>query len=361
MNLALTKSEEQLRQIAENLEPLLWMYSHDGKPIYMSPMFEKVWGIPVEDWYADGKVFLNAVHPDDRERVKSAVKNLFTDNISYDLEYRIIHSKSIKIIHDRAFPIIDKSGKVYRIAGIAEDITERKQEQQKTLKAMERLSEIGELATSIVHEVRNPLTTVLMGLSFFDRMELPNSAKKRLILAQEEAERLKRLLNEILLYAKPEVIKPEPIDLNQLTLDLIENITATNVTTQGVDKKQICFNSLLEPIIITADKDKLKQVLINLFQNAWDAVTESEEISVQISSMAISQQVCIQVKNKGLPIPPELLPNLTKPFFTTKPNGNGLGLSIVSELADIYGGRLHLEDSPIGGLRARLVLPAAPL
>ncbi len=353
MNLVLKKSEEELRQIAENLEPLLWMYSYSGEPIYMSPMFERVWGIPIMEWYADGKVFLNAIHPDDRARVSAAFNSMFTNNISYDLEYRIIHPESIKIIHDRAFPIIDESGKVYRVAGIAEDITKRQQEQKQTIKALERLSEIGELATSIVHEVRNPLTTVMMGLNYFDRLELPVNAKKRLTLALDEAERLKRLLNEILDYARSEVIRPEPIDLNQLTLELIENITTTHVA----DRKQIRFNSLPEPIIISADKDKLKQVLINLLQNAWDAVSESEEISVQISSSIISEQVCIQIKNGGLPIPPELLPKLTMPFFTTKPHGSGLGLAIVKKIVDAHNGKLKIESSAIAGTVIIVELP----
>ncbi len=357
MNLILQKSEEQLRQIAENLEPLLWMYSHKGEPIYMSPMFEKIWGIPLNQWYADGKICLNAVHPGDRERVAIAFNDLFTDNINYDLEYRIVHGEKVKIIHDRAFPIIDLSGNIYRIAGIAEDITERQQEQQRTIKAMERLSEIGELATSIVHEVRNPLTTVLMGLTFFERMELPQNARKRLMLALEEAERIKRLLNEILLYAKPIMIQTELIDLNKLTLDLIENISRTQIATG----KEIVFSPLPEPPIVSADLDKLKQILINLLQNACEAVIEGEKISVQLSLLNISHQVCLQVQNGGLPIPPEILPKLTNPFFTTKPSGNGLGLAIVKKIVEAHNGNLRIESSAIAGTVVSVELPLAPV
>ena len=353
---ALRKSEEQLRQIAENLEPLVWMYSHDGQPIYMSPMFEKVWGIPIEKWYADGTVCLNAIHPEDRETVSIAFKRMFTHNDNYNLEYQIIRpDRSIRIIRDRAFPIVDESGKVYRIAGIAEDITDRQQEQQRTIKAMERLSEIGELATTIVHEVRNPLTTVMMGLNFFERMELSENARKRLMLALEEAERLKKLLNEILLYAKHEVIQSAVVDLNQLTLKVVENIAST----QDAIGKQICFEPLPEPILISGDKDKLKQVLINLLQNACEAVTAGEKISVYFSSLTSSQQICLHIHNSGDPIPAEFLPNLTKPFMTTKPSGNGLGLAIVKKIVEAHGGKLEIESSAIAGTIVSVQLPRA--
>ncbi|GBO55398.1 two-component sensor histidine kinase [Pseudanabaena sp. lw0831] len=353
---ALQKSEEQLRLIAENLEPLVWMYSHDRKPIYMSPMFEKVWGIPIEQWYEDGAVCLNAVIPEDRERISIAFKKVFLDGGNYDLEYRIVRPDgSLRIIRDQAFPIIDKNGQIYRVAGIAEDITERQQEQQRTIKTMERLSEIGELAATIVHEVRNPLTTVMMGLDFFHRMELSENARKRLTLALDEAERLKRLLNEILLYAKHEVIQVIPIDMNELTLELIKNISSTQVAIG----KQIGFEAMPEPLIIFGDKDKLTQVLINLLQNACEAVPEGEKISVSFSSLISSRQICMQVQNRGTPIPSELLPNLTKPFITTKPSGNGLGLAIVKKIVEAHGGILEIESSPIAGTIVSVLLPIA--
>lgn len=351
---ALRESEEQLRQIAENLEPLVWMYSQDGKPIYMSPMFEKMWGIPIEKWYADGKVCLNAIHPEDRKHVSDTFQKVFTQNGNYNLEYRIIRPDgSIRIIRDRAFPIIDDAGKIYRVAGIAEDITERQQEQQRSLKAMERLSEIGELATTIVHEVRNPLTTILMGLNFFQRIDLAENAKKRLMLALEEGERLKRLLNEILLYSRQEVIQQEPIDLNELTLDLITNISSM----QDAVGKQICFTPFSEPIIVFGDRDKLTQVLINLMQNACEAVSDGEKIQVYFSFLTSSRQICIQVQNGGFPIPSELLPNVTKPFMTTKPSGNGLGLAIVKKIVEAHGGRLEIESSSLVGTIISVILP----
>ncbi|AFY75101.1 PAS domain S-box [Synechococcus sp. PCC 7502] len=354
VELSLRNSEEQLRQIAENLKPVVWMYSRNHEPIYISPMFEKVWGIPTEQWYHDGAICLKAVHPEDRDFVSLAFTNVFTADTTYDLEYRIIRPDGeIRIIHDQAFPIVDETGSIYRVAGIAEDITERQQEQQRTIKAMERLSEIGELATRIVHEVRNPLTTVLMGLNYFERMELSENAQKRLTLALDEAERLKRLLNEILTYARHEVIQPEPLDLNQLTLNLVNNTS----NSQLAIGKYISFMPLSQPLVIVADMNKLKQVIINLLQNACEAVTENGKILVKIMALTDSYQVCLQIENNGAPIPSEVLPKLTKPFFTTKPSGTGLGLAIVKKIVEAHDGKLEIESSAINGTVVRVILP----
>ncbi|PZO36667.1 MAG: histidine kinase [Pseudanabaena frigida] len=351
---ALKESEMQLRQIAENLGSMLWLYSSDGEPIYISPIFESIWGVASELIFADSKACLKAVHLEDRDRVAEAFKSLFTDNHNYDHEYRIIRpDDSVRTIHNRSFSIFDKTGKIYRIAGIAEDITERQQEQQRMIKAMERLSEIGELAATIIHEVRNPLTTVLMGLNYFYRMELPEDARKRLMLALDEAERLKRLLNEILLYAKHEVIQPVPVDMNKLSMELIENISSTQVAIG----KQIVFEEMPESLIIFGDKDKLTQVLINLLQNACEAVPEGEKISVNFSSLTSSRQICLQVQNRGTPIPADILPNLTKPFMTTKTDGNGLGLAIVKKIVEAHGGELVIESSAIAGTIVMVLLP----
>lgn len=222
---------------------------------------------------------------------------------------------------------------------------------------MERLSEIGELATSIVHEVRNPLTTVLMGLNFFQRMELSENAQKRLTLALEEGERLKRLLNEILLYAKHETIQTSFVDINKLIRDVIENISIS----QFAIRKQIHFEPLPETAIVCGDKDKLKQVTINLLQNACEAVADGGEISVFLSSPIDSNQICIQFKNGGEPIAPEMLSKITKPFFTTKPSGNGLGLAIVKKIADAHGGKLEIESSAISGTIVSMFLPIMAL
>ncbi|MBL1179119.1 PAS domain S-box protein [Pantanalinema sp. GBBB05] len=351
----LRQSEEQLRQIAENLEQVFWISSADGQPIYISPAFEKVWRQPIANWYNDPDFRWKVIHPDDRDRVYDAYYHGCSSH--FDEEYRMIcPNGSVRIIRDQAFPIRDEAAQIYRIAGIAEDITERKRAEQEMLKAIASLAEVGELAAMIVHEIRNPLTTVLMGLNSFKRLELPAAQRERLLLSLEEAERLSNLLKEILLYAKPQTLQRSPLELNQFITESLEAIR----TMPFALNRRIELRLSPHPVTILGDRDKLKQVFINLLGNACDAITEGETVTWVVTPDDVNHQVAVQVHNGGTPIAVEILPKLTKPFYTTKATGTGLGLAIVKRIVQSHDGDLIITSSPEAGTWVNVRLPLIP-
>jgi len=124
---ALRESEARFRQLAENIREVFWMTDPEkNRMIYISPGYEEIWGRTCESLYAAPRAWLEAIHPEDRDRVLQAA---LTKQVTgtYNEEYRIVRPDgSVRWIWDRAFPVRDASGQVYRIAGIAEDITERK-------------------------------------------------------------------------------------------------------------------------------------------------------------------------------------------------------------------------------------------
>ena len=125
---ALQDSEERFRQLADNIREVFWMSTPDkSKMIYVSPVYEEIWGQSCSSLYASPRNWIDAIHPDDRKNVaESALTKQATGE--YDEVYRIIRPDgSIRWIQDRAFPIRDASGKIYRIVGIADDITKRKE------------------------------------------------------------------------------------------------------------------------------------------------------------------------------------------------------------------------------------------
>jgi PAS domain S-box-containing protein len=123
---ALRENEERFRQLAENIQEVFWLCNPDITEIfYISPAYEQIWGHTCQSLYEAPQSFLEAIHPEERQQVMSAV--LAQIQTGFDLEFRIVRPDgSIRWVRDRAFPIQDGSGQVYRIAGIAEDITERK-------------------------------------------------------------------------------------------------------------------------------------------------------------------------------------------------------------------------------------------
>jgi PAS domain S-box-containing protein len=356
---ALRESEEQLRQIAENMDQILWLYTHNqhcdrSQPIYINSAFECIWGQPRAAWYTNPNIWVDSIHPDDRDRVVTAFNQAATTK--FNEEYRIIRADgSVRIIQDQAFPIRDESGRVYRLAGIAEDITERKQAEQERLKAIASLAEVGELAAMIVHEVRNPLTTILMGLNSFKRMDLSSSAKERLELALQEAERLRQLLNEILLYAKPQALNCSALELNQFITELLGPIR----TMPSAMQRHIKFIPAPHSITIWGDRDKLKQVFINLIDNACEAIDVDEIVTWTIEPTSTKEHVYVRVHNGGPSIPPDIIPKLTKPFYTTKSCGTGLGLAIVKRIIDTHAGELTIDSSSERGTTISVKLAIA--
>jgi len=217
----------------------------------------------------------------------------------------------------------------------------------------ERLAAIGEFASMIVHEIRNPVTTILMGLNYFKRTYLSFQDQERVTLALEEAHRLQNLLKEILLYAKPQILELENLEINKLVQEMLIHLGEM----PEVQERKLNFIPASKAINIQVDKDKFKQVLINLVRNACEAIEPGEEVTCKIESNADSNQVYLSIHNGGNPIPSEILPKLTQPFCSTKPEGTGLGLAIVQRIVAAHGGSLSIESNQIIGTIVKIVLP----
>jgi PAS domain S-box-containing protein len=143
---ALRESEERFRQMAENMQEVFWMKSiHDERILYVSSSYEEVWGRTCESLYAVSRSFLDAIHPDDRDRVMAALPKQVDGE--YNLEYRVIQPNgNIRWIWDKAFPIHNIMGEVYRVVGVAQDITERKQSQELLRQQAERERLLGAIS-----------------------------------------------------------------------------------------------------------------------------------------------------------------------------------------------------------------------
>lgn len=233
--------------------------------------------------------------------------------------------------------------------------TEELQVAQAKLVEQERLAAIGEFAACIIHEIRNPFTTMKMGLNFFQKLDLSAPAKERLSLAIDEANRLERLLKEILLYAKPQTLQLEKIDINELISEMLPSLQDMP---EAVERK-IEFSPVITAARVECDKDKLKQVLINLVRNAFEAVAQGDTVRLQVDSNVNLNQVCINVHNGGEPIPPDILRKLTQPFYSTKYSGTGLGLAISKRIVEVYSGHMLIQSNAAEGTTISVRLPMA--
>ncbi|MBE9135860.1 PAS domain S-box protein [Nodosilinea sp. LEGE 07088] len=246
---------------------------------------------------------------------------------------------------------LDTNGDCYCLA-LVRDISDRKVSEA----AQARLAEIGELAAMIVHEVRSPLTTVMLGLESFRSLELPERFQTRLDLALEESERLQKLLNEILMYSRDPALEAEAIDLNTLIQSLAVTLDHHPNRDNPGAAPQLVVTTLPTPVTIQGDRDKLKQVFINLISNAQEACP-ADGVVTWVLHPPGANQVTVSIHNSGDPIPPEVLPLLTRPFFTTKSSGNGLGLAITQRIVEAHQGKLAITSSREEGTTVTISFP----
>ncbi|MEL6855795.1 MAG: ATP-binding protein, partial [Cyanobacteria bacterium J06607_13] len=177
-------------------------------------------------------------------------------------------------------------------------------------------------------------------------------AQMRLALAMEESERLKRLLNEILAYSKEQRLAATTVDMMVLSEELARSLSDTPAAAE----RHIQLIAAAEPMFVMGDRDKLKQVLINLVTNACEAISPQSTVMWRIQPTA-ERRLEIQVHNGGDPIPPEVLPKLTQPFISTKSNGNGLGLAITKRIVEAHSGQIKIESTAEAGTTVTVWLP----
>jgi PAS domain S-box-containing protein len=345
----LKQAEAKFRMIVEHANDIIFAMTPDRRFSYISPNVADVLGFqPAE---MEGQAIARFIHPEDLQVCVSTIEHLLsTGQKQSGTEYRAPHKQggwrwliaNIGLTHNLdGQPLI---------VGVTRDISDRKQ----TEKALERLAEIGELATMIVHEVRNPLTTITMGLTSFKKLPLTERFQEYLSLGLDEAERLQRLLNQILLYAKPQTLQRSQLDLNQVVQETLHPLA----TLPAAADKHLTIHPLSTPCAVLADPDKLKQVLINLVTNAYEAVSSGDTITVYLKTTK-TDQACLQIHNGGEPIAPDHLAKLTKPFFTTKSMGTGLGLAIVQRIIEAHAGELRITSTAETGTIVEVLLPLA--
>jgi signal transduction histidine kinase len=215
-----------------------------------------------------------------------------------------------------------------------------------------RLATIGQTASVLAHEMRNPLASIKLALSGLrGDGHIPQRAHRRVDLVLGEVDRLDGLLSETLDYVRPIRLSPEPILLQDL-LDRVLGAQRPLLTEHGFSVRQ-------EPCGdcpgIRLDQDKMYQVLLNLLKNAVEASPAGGEIHIR--QYRHGAQLVLDIGNGGQPMDGETLARAFEPFFTTKPRGSGLGLGLVKRVVEEHGGSVALASDADTGTRVTLRLP----
>lgn len=229
--------------------------------------------------------------------------------------------------------------------------TSELQKAQKQLVLTERLAAIGEFASSVAHELRNPLSSIKLGVEKISEIKaIEGNNKRRLILIQEEVERLSDMLSGILAFAAPSAIKIENINLK----NFIEDTVYLTENMEEKEARQLIIQKINSTLNVKADFNKLKQTLINVLKNAFEASPNHSEVSIHIKEK--DDNIFIYITNEGEQIPPEVKTRLFEPFFTTKSRGTGLGLATTKRLMHEMGGDIELNNKDKNHILTTLTL-----
>lgn len=363
---ALQESEERFRQLAENMRAVVWMCNPEGSQIiYVSNAYEQIWGRSCESLYASVQTWFDAIYSEDSDRIIATIAKMAQRG--YDEEYRIVRPDGeIRWIRDRAFPIKNEAGEVYRIAGIAEDISDRKQAEIELQQAKEA-AEAGNRAKSqflanMSHEVRTPLNAILGFAQIMQRdASLSPEHGKYINIINHSGQYLLTLINDVLEMSK---IEAGRVKLNENSFDLYRLLDSlVEILRPKATTKQLILNferATSVPQYITCDENKLRQVLSNLVDNAIKftavgSVTlrvelgKVEEISNSLLPIS-NYQLLFTVEDTGCGIAPEEIKNLFKPFVQTRTGqqsleGSGLGLSISRKFVNLMGGDITVSST----------------
>lgn len=363
------ESEERFRQMAENIDEVFWMTDPTkNHMLYISPGYERIWGRACADLYADAGTWIAAILPEDRDRVLAAAKTRQVTG-EYREEYRIVRPDgAVRWIFDRAFPIKDVAGTVYRVVGVAQDITERKNLEEQFLRA-QRLEAIGTLAGGVAHDLNNILAPILLVSGLLKLTAGGGQDLRALTMVETSAKRGAAIVRQLLMFSRGMSGERQLVQLRHLTKEMSALMTETfprEIT--------ITVRAPHDFWPVMGDATQLHQVLMNLCVNARDAMANggiltlegrnvtftAEEARFKPGAMA-GRYAVLTVQDTGHGIPAEIIDRIFDPFFTTKEvgKGTGLGLSTVLGIVRSHGGFMTVESRPGEGTVFNVHIPAA--
>lgn len=373
----LHENEQRFRQLAENIADTFWVFDPvTVQLLYVSPAYEKLWGLPSAPLYTQPRAWLDAVDPRDRERVGIAFEQ-FLKFEKYEQEFRVLRPDGGECwIRDRGFPIENEQGVNYRVVRISEDITVQKQAEQALTLASVRKDEF--LAT-LAHELRNPLAPMRTAVELMRMVSTNSSGKGAREPAQLDARKIHSDAREIIARQIDHLVRlvDDLLDVSRITQGKL-SLQKSRVELRAVVKAALETSEAFlrarghrlevelpqEILWIDGDSVRLAQVIGNLLHNAAKYTPEGGTVSLRAN--ALEGNLTISIEDNGIGIPADQLDRIFDLFTQAQrlenraPEGLGVGLSLVKRLIELHGGHIEVHSDGLGrGSRFTITLPIA--
>jgi PAS domain S-box-containing protein len=317
------------------------------------------------------ETFFNRIHPDDQAKVREALETAGREKAEFELDYRIIHpGGEIRDIRAVGHPVFSPSGDLVEFVGTVIDVTDRKRaeeererlrEAQADLAHINRVTAMGELSASLAHEVNQPIAAAVTDANTClrwltrDRPDL-EEARQAASRTVKDATRAAEIITRIRSAFKKGSVERALVDVNQVIQEMIMLLRRETM------RNSVSVRTELAPDLpqVMGDRVQLQQVLMNLMINGIEAMKDVDgprELAVK-SRRAEDEQLMVSVSDTGVGLPAQQADQIFDAFFTTKPDGTGMGLRISRSIVESHGGRLWTAGNSPRGASFHLTLPS---
>lgn len=342
----LEESEQRYKSLFEYNPDLVYMIDLKGNITNLNPIFEDLTGHKKED--AIGKSIFSFISEKDKERVTDELSQIIKTGASRkSKEVEIVRKDGVKMIFEcTSVPIIIEN-KVVGVTGYAKDVTKIKETEER-LRRAEKLSVVGELAASVAHEIRNPLTSLKGFVQLLQKGDAKHTHYYDIML--NELDRINHIVGELLVLAKPQTLHFKKDNI----ISIVEDVKALLESQTNLYSAEINIRAERDLPLIECESNQLKQLFINLIKNSVEAGATKIQVTM---SRAEENMVLVRVRDNGCGIPEQRIKHLGEPFFSYKEKGTGLGLTVSYRIVESHKGKIIFKSEVNKGTEVEIMLP----
>jgi two-component system sensor kinase FixL len=350
----LLEREDRMNLAAESANLAFWSINFETKESWMSDKGRAIFNFGPDERLSR-ELFLSRVHPKDRTAVDAAIEHARAESQTFEIEYRLLRPDGeIRWLISRGRYVSNDHGEVRELIGVAIDITAQVKAdlqlglQREEMARMSRVSSMGELAASLAHELNQPLTAIASNAAAGKRLLAQGSLDLKMfeeLLADvaTDARRAGEIIHGIHHFVRKGEGARRPINVNEIVREVLR-LLHSDLLGRGTAVETQCAPNLPS---VDADPVHLQQVLLNLLMNSVEAMqaTPTDKRRVIISTTCEgNSSVAISVRDYGSGLPADDVDKVFTHFYSTKPNGMGMGLTIVRSIVETHGGKLWAEN-----------------
>jgi two-component system sporulation sensor kinase C len=337
----LINKEIQYQLMTKNAIDIIYSYRllPNAKIDYISPSVFPITGYTSEEYYTDKKLVFKLIHPDDRHVFKNFINNPSQVN-KLPITLRLVRKdNTILWIEQKCVLIYDKTGNLIALEGVIRDITDRKMEQ--VAACLDRMNMVGNMAVTVAHEIRNPMTTIRGYLQLLKKKKEYQGDKDTFVLMIEEIDRANAIIREYLALSREKLANLELCSLNYIIESLFSLIKA-----EAIASKVYVNLELTDIPKLLLDKNEIRQLLLKLVRNSIEAMSFGGKLAIR--TFQENNNIVLSIGDQGSGIPAHILSRLGTPFITTKDTGTGLGLPICYQIAHRHNACIDIKTSNQG-------------